>query len=99
MSKNKNRTPGVCPICDSHYGKLHRKTRHHIFPKWWYKGGITVDVCSQCHQKEFHKQYPMRFGEVWSISECVQNWVKFCKSKGKNAYIIYPELKELKPMR
>jgi len=100
MSKKKPVTKDSCPICDCEYkGKHHRRTSHHIFPRWWYKNSITVYACSKCHQLEFHKIYPMKYKEVWSISECMQNWVQFCKSKGKNAYEIYPELKSIEPLR
>jgi len=98
MSKKKKHIGEVCPICDYAYDKTHRRTRHHIFPRWWYNGNIVVIACSKCHQKEFHIKFPMKWGCIWSPSECVQKWVKFCKSKGKNAYIIYPELTKIEPL-
>lgn len=98
MSKKKKKIGEVCPICSAPYGKGHTKTRHHIFPKWWYKNGITVLACSKCHQKEFHIKYRMRYGEMWTPSECLMNWVKFCKQKGKDAFVIYPELCNIEPL-
>lgn len=98
MKKKRRDFGECCPICSKPYGKNRKRTRHHVFPRWWYRDGITVYACSQCHQKEFHKRFPMKYKEVWNVSECVQNWVKFCKSKGKNAYEIYPELCDLQPL-
>lgn len=92
MSRKRRFPEEVCPICERAYGKNRSKTRHHIFPRWWYRIGIVVIACSDCHQRQFHKKYPMVYGEIWTRYECVQNWVDFCKSKGKNAYVIYPEL-------
>jgi len=99
MTRKKKWIGEVCPICNCGYDSKHKRTLHHLFPKWWYRDGLTVYVCSQCHQKEFHVQYRMKFGEIWTPSECLQNWVKFCKSKGRNAYVIYPELINLNPIR
>jgi len=93
----------TCPICDRMYEQEVKykfsnvKTRHHIFPKLWYKSGLVVYACSECHTYGFHKMFPMR-NRIWTPSECVQNWVKFCKSKGKDAYVIYPELTEIEPL-
>ena len=82
-----------CPICDNEYqGQRRAKTRHHIFPKWWYKDDFVLCACAQCHQREFHIKYPMNYQEVWSPTEYLQNWVRFCKSKGKDALKIYPQL-------
>lgn len=99
MKKKRKYQGECCPICDCEYGgKYHKRTRHHIFPRWWYYNGFTVYACSKCHQQEFHIQYRMSYLCVWSISECMQNWVKFCKTKGKDAYKIYPELKYIEPL-
>jgi len=91
-----------CPICDCEYEKnlltthSNIKTKHHIFPKYWYKGGVKVYACYKCHIAEFDVIYRMDTQMIpWTPSECLQNWIKFCKSKGKDAFKIYPELKEL----
>ncbi len=87
----------TCPLCDHEYEGQHYWTRHHIFPKFWYEGNVTVEVCHTCHQLEFHRMFPMG-NKIWIPSVCVQNWVKFCKSKGKNAYHIYPQLCKIEPI-
>lgn len=106
--RHRNRNHGSCPLCDRDYNSKNHPSRHHIFPKYWYgQNGIvsyvyvksiTVEVCSICHRNEFNVMFPMRLEVPWTLSECVQNWVKFCKTKGKNAYDVYPELKDLKPL-
>lgn len=91
--KKKKFAPETCPICDNLYGKYRLKTRHHIFfPSRWFENSLVVYACSQCHQKEFHKLYRMDYYNPWTRAECLANWIKFCKSKGKNAFVIYPEL-------
>ena len=97
--RKKKVIPAQCPICDYKWdGIYHKRTRHHIFPKWYYLGGLKVYACSRCHQYEFHVLFPMIKNEPWSESVCVQNWVNFCELKGKNAYVIYPELTKLQPL-
>jgi hypothetical protein len=98
MGRKKKKVGEVCPICDCAYDSKHRRTRHHIFPKWWYSNGLTVVACSKCHQKEFHVKYVMSWKNPWTPSECLNYWVKFCKLKGKNAYVIYPELMDLQSL-
>jgi hypothetical protein len=98
MSRKKKNTEETCPICGNYYGKYRQKTRHHIFVKWFYCDGLVVYACSECHQKEFHKYYPMYWDRPWSRSQCLSYWVQFCKSKGKNAFAIYPELCKLQPL-
>ena len=89
----KRRFVGRCPICNRAYGRGNQHTRHHLFPKVWYRDGIKLDVCHLCHQVEFNNIYKMN--HYWTRKECFNNWVNFCKSKGKNALEIYPELLQL----
>lgn len=95
--------PEFCPICDSRFESdepyvfRNVRTKHHVFPKLWYQDGLRIYACSLCHTYGFHQMFPMG-NRIWTPSECVQNWVKFCKSKGKNAYVIYPELCKLEPL-
>lgn len=95
MSRKKKNTEETCPICDKYYCKKRLKTRHHIFCKYWFTDGLVVYACSQCHQKEFHKIYRMDYYNPWTRLQCLSYWVAFCKSKGKNAYVIYPVLNDL----
>lgn len=91
-----------CPICDRAYEKAenykHRnvRTKHHVFPQFWYKEKkhIFIYACSFCHTFGFHAMFPMG-KRVWRTSECIHKWVYFCRSKGKDAYKIYPILREL----
>ena len=89
------KTFGECPLCGLSYHKRNRKTEHHVLPRMFYSGeeNCKVEVCQTCHQREFNKEYPMI--SVWTKQKCVNNWIKFCKSKGKNAYEIYPQLLKL----
>lgn len=98
---------GICPICDREYTLENNITKHHIFPKYWYgsKGTVTnlrwkvtVIACMECHVYDFHAMFKMRLKAPWLVSDCVQNWVKFCKTKGKDAYVLYPKLLNLQPM-
>ena len=84
-----------CPICNYKYEGKRFRTKHHLFPRYWYHSGVVVYACAICHTYEFHKMFPMNLNKVWTRSECIQNWVKFCKIKGRNAYIIYPKLMDL----
>lgn len=86
---------GNCPICDKPYDSKRYRTRHHIFPVWWYEDGIKVYACNQCHQVEFHHWYPMAYSKPWTPNQCIRKWVEFCFIKGKDAYAIYPVLNEL----
>ena len=81
---------GKCPICELPYHKKRPRTRHHLFPKVWYKDGVLVEVCRTCHD-EFNVLYPMI--TKWTRATCVKNWVKFCRYKGRNAYEMYPHIK------
>ena len=91
---------GKCPICDREYHKGNIRERHHLFPKAWYRIGVILFVCYECHHYGFNIEYPMvkktnGKGYIrWSEKECVQNWVDFCYKRGKYAYEIYPELNE-----
>lgn len=82
----------ACPLCNKSYNKKNRRTFHHVFPLVFYRGSknVKVEVCETCHQREFNYLYPMR--DVWSKKTCVDNWIAFCRSKGKNALEIYPDL-------
>lgn len=84
----------TCPVCDNYYSKKNYWTRHHIFPKFWYNCNIFVEVCHTCHQVEFHKMFPMG-NKPWSERTCISNWVRFCRTHKKNAFVIYPFLKNL----
>lgn len=92
----KKRTLGRCPLCDYNYGdKKHQRTKHHVFPRYWYSSGITVFVCHECHTREFHRIYPMELNKyAWTKQQCLKYWVDFCKSKGKDAFLIYPQLRQ-----
>jgi len=86
----------TCPLCKKHYDEVtNPRTGHHVLPRKWYKGveNCKLEACQTCHQKEFNVQYPMI--SVWTKRKCINNWIKFCKSKGKNAYEIYPQLLKL----
>lgn len=95
-----NQKIGKCLICgQSHTVRKHRKTTHHLFPQIWYgEDGMQVKACFQCHIIDFNAMYPINVEKPWTVSECVQNWINFCKTKGKNAFDIYPQLKLLQPM-
>jgi hypothetical protein len=73
-----------CPICGFPYGEgsnmPRRKSRHHIFPKKWFRGSTTiVYVCQKCHD-EFHQMFP--YGQKkWTKKECVLFWILFCEEK------------------
>lgn len=86
---------GKCPLCGQQYfGNAVKKTHHHVLPKLWYHGkGPLVEVCSVCHQ-EFNHSNPMDFDNRWSKKDCIWRWIRFCKSKGKNALEVYPEIVE-----
>jgi len=91
----------TCPICGCIYEQdkmyVHRnvKTKHHIFPKKWYGDGPKLYACSNCHTYGFHQMFPMG-NRIWTEIQCIDYWFIFCKSKGKNAYKIYPELENIK---
>lgn len=89
MSRKKWKT-GVCPICDKPYHNRAYRTMHHVYPKFWYKIGIVVEVCNLCH-REFNALFPMEF--KWSELSCLNKWCKFCTTHGKDAYVLYPHLK------
>lgn len=84
-----------CPVCDTDYGHedgKHKRTRHHIFPRHFFKRSwLVVYVCRACHS-EFHYMFRNLDPRRWTKKKCVKKWVIFCKSKGKDAYEIYPEL-------
>ncbi|HAS92273.1 MAG TPA: hypothetical protein DCS12_08590 [Clostridiales bacterium] len=86
---------GNCPLCGKCYkSKKHHRTKHHIFPRYWFGSGVTVFVCHECHTNEFHRFYPMKLdGYAWTKKQCLMYWVQFCKSKGKEAFKIYPQLR------
>lgn len=95
---------GYCPICARKYSVENNRTKHHIFPRYWYgnkgkvqrlKNGISVLACHQCHEVEFNRDYPMLLNNPWTKQECLINWFKFCLSKGKNPLKIYPYLNDL----
>ena len=96
----------LCPICHKQYQKqkmqkhANVRTRHHVFPQIWYgPNGITVYMCFDCHIYGFDKIFYMDLsGQPWLPSECVQNLVKFCKYHGKDAYAIYPQLRNMEPL-
>ena len=99
MSRKRKRNSPKCPLCRKYYCHKRRISHHHIFCRYWYSINVTVEVCSQCHQKEFNRLYPMDLkGDPWSLSLCLHNWVEFCKIKGKNAFLIYPKLTKLEPL-
>lgn len=81
---------GKCPICGRTYTGKNPGTRHHIFPRMWWRIGLKVPACHECHQEEFHKLYKMI--KKWTKRGCVKKWIDFCASKGKDAYKIYPQL-------
>ena len=85
---------GQCPVCEEKYTTDNRKSHHHIFPKMFYGESlnVVVEVCQRCHCKEFNHLYKMNPWHRWSKQTCVNNWINFCRSKGKNALEIYPEL-------
>lgn len=84
----------VCPLCGLEYHKKRRATHHHIFPRAWYPNStLLVEVCSDCHQ-EFNREYVMDLRIPWREGECIWNWVMFCRSKGKDALKIYPQILE-----
>ena len=89
--RKKRRLGGKCPICELEYHKKRYRTRHHIYPKVWFKDGITAEVCRVCHN-DFNREYPMNY--KWSHSNCLVYWVRFCITKGKNAYQLYPHLRK-----
>lgn len=106
MEKNNLRpaVDGYCPLCDRKYTIENNRTKHHLFPKYWYsrngtvgpvKIGITVYACHECHEVEFNHLYPMILNQPWSKSECIINWIKFCYSKGKEPLRVYPQLDNL----
>lgn len=88
----------VCPICCRSYEAGHsnpkRKSRHHIYPRYFYPDStLTVCVCQRCHDS-FHRIF--FYKKRWSKKECVENWIKFCQMKGKNPFKIYPTLIKFK---
>jgi len=87
----------VCPLCDRHYSKKNKMSRHHIFPKKWYGQTTTkVEVCRECHNI-FNRLFPHTNEKdvMWTSKECVRNWVRFCDIYyKKNAFKIYPILKK-----
>ena len=89
------KTFGSCPLCNKSYSKRNRKTEHHILPLAFYRSqeNCKVEVCQTCHQREFNHLYPMT--TVWSKKQCINNWVLFCRSKGKNALELYPQILKL----
>jgi len=83
-----------CPLCNMRYSKRVKKTRHHIFPRAWYHNStLLVDVCSKCHE-EFNQLYRMDIKRPWSRKQCLQNWIDFCRKKGKEAFNVYPQILE-----
>lgn len=87
---------GSCPLCEEKYTKDNRLTNHHIFPKTWFGEcrNVKVEVCHNCHCKEFNSLFIMTACFPWTKKQCVNNWIYFCKIKGKNALEIYPQLLE-----
>lgn len=85
---------GQCPLCEEKYTESNRKSHHHLFVKMWFGEclNVVLEVCQRCHCKEFNSQYKMVPWNPWSKKTCVDNWIAFCKSKGKNALEIYPDL-------
>jgi len=81
---------GKCPICDNQCDCHNTLTHHHIYyPKRDYELNTLVNICDRCH-RDFNLQYKfINPPEAW---ECLMNFMRFCKSKDKNALIIYPEL-------
>lgn len=95
---------GFCPLCGKKFTTDNNRTKHHIFPRYWYgkkgtvkhfKSGVSVVACAQCHETEFNHEYPMILNKPWTPSQCVVYWFKFCLSKGKDPLQIYPHLNEL----
>jgi len=90
---------GKCPLCDNDYSSgntKRRKSRHHIYPKYFYKNThLVVNVCQECHS-DFHHEFPSLLPYLWTRAKCLKKWVKFCESKGKDAYEIYPQLLTIK---
>lgn len=73
-----------CPICGFPYvegsNMPRRKSRHHIFPKKWYRRSTNiVYVCQKCHD-EFHQMFPCS-QKKWTRKECVLFWILFCEAK------------------
>ena len=93
--KKKKRVIRRCPLCQKEYGKEYHKTRHHIFPRAWYKINMRVKVCWVCHEK-FNYQYDMIKSGEWSKKLCLIHWVDFCACFDCNAFLIYPDLNKFK---
>lgn len=79
-----------CPLCNEKYSETRILTKHHIFPKFWYKAGVRVRVCEPCH-KDFNAKNPMG-KNPWPRESCLKRWIHFCKTKGKEAFEKYPQL-------
>lgn len=86
---------GRCPVCDrqmfitGQWGITH----HHLFfPKKNYaeNDNIKLTICQECHH-EFNETVK-NCGNL-TKRDCLVLFVRFCKSKGKNAYAIYQQLK------
>lgn len=86
------KTSGKCPLCGEEYDEVRIKTMHHVLPKFWYnKKGPTVEICSICHN-EFNHKNPMIKDCRWSKKDSLWRLIRFCDSKDKNLYDIYPNL-------
>lgn len=88
---------GLCPICGLPYqigsSMPRRKSRHHLFPRRWYRGSkFTIDVCQKCHD-EFHRLFKRE--DRWSKLECIYFWVTFCNFKCIDTLTAYPAIKKL----
>jgi hypothetical protein len=86
---------GRCPVCDTKCNDDNDLTYHHVYyPRRDYELNTIVNICRCCHN-EFNRKY--KFTESPSEWECLMNLLRFCKSKGKNALTIYPEIFNLWP--
>lgn len=86
---------GKCPVCETQmfltgqYGKTH----HHLFfPKKDYaeNENVKLIICHECHN--FFNEMVKDCSNL-TKRDCLVLFVRFCKSKGKNAYVIYQQLK------
>ena len=84
----------TCPICGKEFTEgntRYRHSRHHIYPRFWYpSSNLFAIVCQDCHN-EFHRENKM-LSRRWSMNECLQRWLNFCFSRGKDPIAIYPHL-------
>lgn len=82
-----------CPVCNvimTKTGKNGRTEHHLFFPKKGQKNNVKLVICRECHNS-FNET--VKGMTRITNKDCLVLFVSFCRSKGKDAYAIYQQLK------